>query len=65
MYGAGVLGSLYAARLQEAGHDLTVLARGRRFAEIEVHGIVLEHALQGTRTITRVALTKELEPDDS
>jgi 2-polyprenyl-6-methoxyphenol hydroxylase-like FAD-dependent oxidoreductase len=27
VYGAGVLGSLFAARLHEAGHDVSLLAR--------------------------------------
>jgi 2-dehydropantoate 2-reductase len=65
VYGAGVLGSLYAARLQESGHDVTVLARGKRFDEIEAQGIVLEHALTGIRSVTAVAVTRELKPDDS
>ena len=42
MYGAGVLGSLYAARLKASGHDVTVLARGKRFDEINGQGIVLD-----------------------
>ena len=29
-YGAGVMGSLYAARLKESGQDISVLARGQR-----------------------------------
>ncbi len=41
-YGAGVLGSLYAARLQEAGQEVSILARGQRLADIREHGIVLE-----------------------
>jgi len=65
VYGAGVLGSLFAARLKESGHDVTVLARGRRFGEIEAQGIVLEHALKGTRSVTPLAVTRELKPDDS
>jgi 2-dehydropantoate 2-reductase len=64
VYGAGVLGSLYAARLKESGHDVTVLARGRRFDEINAQGIVLEHALNGKRTTTAVAVTAELIADD-
>ena len=28
VYGAGVIGSLYAAKLQAAGQEVTVLARG-------------------------------------
>jgi 2-dehydropantoate 2-reductase len=65
VYGAGVLGSLYAARLKESGHDVIVLARGRRFDEIRAQGIVLEHALNGKRTTTPVAVTAELKADDS
>lgn len=41
-YGAGVLGSLYAARLQEARQEVSILARGQRLADIREHGIVLE-----------------------
>ena len=65
VYGAGVLGSLYAARLKESGHEVTVLARGKRFDEIEAQGIVLEHALRGTRSVTPVEVTRDLRPDDS
>ncbi|NMF85480.1 2-dehydropantoate 2-reductase N-terminal domain-containing protein [Nodosilinea sp. P-1105] len=32
-FGAGVLGSLYAARLQEAGHEVALLALGQRYAK--------------------------------
>ncbi len=41
-FGAGVLGSVYAAKLHEAGVDVTVVARDKRFADIKEHGIVLE-----------------------
>ena len=34
VYGAGTIGSLYAAKLKDAGHDVTILARGRRLHEI-------------------------------
>lgn len=42
VYGAGVLGSLYAARLQQSGCNVSILARGQRLAELREHGIVLE-----------------------
>jgi 2-dehydropantoate 2-reductase len=42
VFGAGVLGSFYAARLAEAGHDVTVVARGRRHRDLVEHGVVLE-----------------------
>ncbi|HEY3366174.1 MAG TPA: 2-dehydropantoate 2-reductase N-terminal domain-containing protein [Symbiobacteriaceae bacterium] len=47
VFGAGVLGSLYAAKLQESGHDVTILARGQRLDEIAQYGIVLAAASVG------------------
>ncbi|MBL1119715.1 ketopantoate reductase family protein [Streptomyces sp. 110] len=41
VYGAGVLGSLFAARLYEAGHDVALLARGERLAALRRHGVQL------------------------
>jgi ketopantoate reductase len=34
IYGTGVLGSLYAARLHAAGHTVTLLARGQRLVDL-------------------------------
>jgi 2-dehydropantoate 2-reductase len=34
VYGAGVTGSLFTARLHEAGHDVSLLARGERLAAL-------------------------------
>jgi choline dehydrogenase-like flavoprotein len=42
VYGAGVLGSLYAARLADSENDVTILARGQRLIDIRSNGIVLE-----------------------
>jgi 2-dehydropantoate 2-reductase len=41
VYGAGVLGSLHAARLHEAGHDVSLVARGERLTEVQEHGVLL------------------------
>jgi 2-dehydropantoate 2-reductase len=65
MIGAGVLGSLYAARLQEAGNRVTVLARGRRVEELQQHGILLEEGGTGNRTCTRVQVIDMLTPEDA
>jgi 2-dehydropantoate 2-reductase len=64
-YGAGVLGSLYAARLQEAGHAVSILARGQRLADLREHGIVLQDANTGQRTTTRVEVLEQLNPEDA
>lgn len=65
VYGAGVLGSLYAARLQESGQEVSILARGQRLADLREHGIVLEDAISGHQTTTRVDVVEKLAPEDA
>jgi len=65
VYGAGAVGSFNAARLAEGGHEVTLLARGRRLLELREHGIVLENARSGERTTTQVSLTEALGPEDA
>ena len=48
--GAGVIGSVYAGGLLEAGHRVVMLARGERLADLRAHGLVLEDAGSGHRT---------------
>lgn len=64
VYGAGNLGCLYAARLAGSGNEVALLARGRRLARLREHGIVLENAASGVRTVTRVDIVERLEPGD-
>ena len=63
--GAGVIGTLYAARLQQAGHHVTVLARGSRRADIERHGLVLEDIVTGARLVARVSVAGQPLAEDS
>jgi len=65
VYGAGVIGSVYAAYLHEAGHEVSILARGRRLADIREHGVVLEAATSGRRIEAKVPTVERLEPDDA
>ncbi|HEY0754131.1 MAG TPA: 2-dehydropantoate 2-reductase N-terminal domain-containing protein [Ktedonobacteraceae bacterium] len=64
VYGAGVIGSVYAARLQEAGQNVSLLARGQRAVSLRTHGIQLEDASTGRRTTTRVSVVEHLAPAD-
>jgi 2-dehydropantoate 2-reductase len=52
VYGAGVTGSLFSARLHEAGHDVSLLARGERLAALRRHGVQLAEA--GSPAVRRV-----------
>jgi 2-dehydropantoate 2-reductase len=64
VYGAGVIGTLYAARLQEGGHQVTVLARTSRLADIRRYGLVLEDVVSGARSITRGGIAERLSAED-
>ncbi|MEJ2735407.1 MAG: 2-dehydropantoate 2-reductase N-terminal domain-containing protein [Anaerolineae bacterium] len=65
VYGAGPLGSLFAARLQRGGNDVSILARGQRLAELREHGIVVVDVLTQEQTVTRVNVVESLAPDDA
>jgi 2-dehydropantoate 2-reductase len=47
--GAGVLGSLYAAKLAASGNNVSLLARGARLAQLRRLGLQLEDQLSGKR----------------
>ena len=53
--GAGVIGTIFGGRLALAGHEVTMLARGQRLAQIVSQGLVLEDALTGCRQKIPVA----------
>jgi len=62
--GAGVNGSICAVRLFEAGIDVTLLARGARFAFIKEQGVIIDDPFKKTRTVTKVPVIDALLPDD-
>src|SRR4051795_7028448 len=59
--GGGVIGSVYAGRLAAAGHQVAVLARGRRAVDLRSDGVVLEDAVSGQRTVTPVEVLDALD----
>ncbi|MCR6484588.1 ketopantoate reductase family protein [Amycolatopsis sp. OK19-0408] len=52
VYGAGVTGSVFAARMREAGHEVSLLARGSRLAALRRDGVLLAEA--GSPAVRRV-----------
>ena len=64
IFGAGVLGSLYAARLKEAGEDVALVARGRRFQELKEKGVILEDFKTGKRTHTEVRVIEGMPREE-
>lgn len=63
--GAGVLGSLYAARLHAAGHDVSIMARGERLEQIRARGILLqEHGSELVSTVP-IRTIEALDPQEA
>jgi len=62
--GAGVNGSVCAAALHNAGMDVTVLARGKRYEELRDEGIIIEDPFKNTRSVTKIPTINRLDPDD-
>jgi 2-dehydropantoate 2-reductase len=65
VYGAGPLGSLFAGRLHQAGHLVSLLARGQRLADLREHGLVLVDTQTGERTVASVQIVERLEADEA
>lgn len=62
--GAGVVGSVYAGRLLGAGHEVVLMARGRRLEDLRAHGLTLQDAESGERTQMPVIAVSRPDPDD-
>lgn len=62
IFGAGVLGTFYAAKLSACGQDVTVFARGHRAAQIRADGLVVKE-FGGSCLRARVSVIETLEPE--
>jgi len=61
--GAGVLGSLYAARLAAAGHVVTLVARGDRLTQLSRGPILILNEDNDARAAATVEVVANLLPD--
>lgn len=64
IYGAGVIGSIFAGKLALSGLNVTVLARGRRFEEIARSGIVLVNPNTKRKEMVNVNVIDRLSSED-
>lgn len=64
IYGAGVIGSIFAGKLAASGQDVTILARGSRAEALRQNGIIL--SMPGAKEAEYIAVnvTEQLAPDD-
>ena len=64
VFGAGVIGCLYAAKLYEAGIDITLLARGETFENLQQNGVIINNILTGKQIAVKIPLTQQINPAD-
>ncbi|BCN30902.1 ketopantoate reductase family protein [Anaeromicropila herbilytica] len=64
IYGAGVIGSIFAGKLAQAKNDVTVLARGKRLEEIKKDGIVLTNPKTHQDEHAKVQVIDQLSSKD-
>ena len=64
IYGAGVIGSIYAAKLFAAKNDVTLLARSKRFESLQQNGVITREQLTGKKLTARIPLIQQLETND-
>jgi 2-dehydropantoate 2-reductase len=64
VFGAGVLGSLYAGQLATAGQDVALLARGGWLGQLRRHGLKLFYEATGREATPLVKVVEDLRPED-
>lgn len=62
IYGAGVIGSLYAALFSEAGYDTTLYARGKRLDALNQKGLI--YLENGKTKKAKVSVISDLQDND-
>lgn len=62
--GAGVIGSIYAARLSKAGYSVTMYARSRRLAELQQNGLIFQNTDMNVLETADVKVISMISEDD-
>ena len=64
VYGAGVIGSIFAGKIALRGFDVTILARNNRYREIKENGLILTNPLTNKTDRVNVKLIDTLTETD-
>lgn len=59
--GAGVQGTLFGVRLARAGHDVTLVARGKRATELRVQGAAIQDEITGLGDVIQLPVVEKLD----
>jgi 2-dehydropantoate 2-reductase len=64
VYGAGVIGSIFAFKLKSGGNDVALLARGKRLNQLKKHGIIIEDKIFNEYFKTDIKVVDGLKSGD-
>jgi 2-dehydropantoate 2-reductase len=64
IYGAGVIGSIFAGKIAQKGYDITILARGNRYNELKEKGIILKNCLNNKIIQKNIKAIETLNTND-
>ena len=64
IFGSGVIGCIYASRLHEMQHNVSLLARGQRYQDLKRNGLIVRNIVTGQQTISSVPLIQTLGAAD-
>jgi len=64
VYGAGVIGSIFAGKLAKNGFNVNILARGNRYSEIVENGIILRNSLSNKLDTIKINAIETLKEND-
>jgi 2-dehydropantoate 2-reductase len=59
------LGSVFAAKLHQGGHEVSILARGQRLSDLREHGVVIHNVTTDEWVTARVNVVERLALDDA
>lgn len=57
VFGAGIIGSVYASKLFEKGNEVILLARGLRYQHVKEHGVRLRNILTNEKISLKIPVT--------
>lgn len=63
-FGAGVIGSVYAARFIEAGLEVSVMARGKRAVEIRKNGISIKNLTSAKTVQSKIRVIEKVSENE-
>jgi len=64
IYGAGVIGSMFAYKLKTGGNEVSILARGKRLRDLKKYGIHIRDEIFNKEYRTTIDIVENLEKDD-